>query len=172
MPHQLPLPDAGSHVTLADARRNMLSKSKKGVSCPCCGRLVKLYRRKLHSEMAVFLIRLVKRFENEQRYYSTRELCPAVTKSSTDGSYLVYWDLIEREPMPGENESGGKIGMYRPTKAGREFAHGRSTAESHILMICGECVGFSEKFISIEDALGKKFDYKELMKGKSNGNSE
>lgn len=164
MSEQLTLPTrAVPDKTLAEAIHEMRQKVEDGTRCPCCGRLVKLYRRKLHSEMAAFLCRLVRRYREEPRYYSTRELCPALTKSSTDGSYLVLWDLIEREPIPGQNESGGRAGMYRPTEHGMDFVSGRTTVKSHVLMLCGEPVGFSDDYIHIEAALGDRFNYAELM---------
>jgi len=159
---QLPLPTSAARgISLAQAKREMLAKVEDGAPCPCCGRLVKLYKRKLHSEMAAFLCRLVRKYQHEQRYYSTRELCPALTKSATDGSYLVLWDLIEKEPS--ENHAGGKAGMYRPTIHGQEFVLGYTTVKSHVHLLCGEVIGFSDDYIHIKEALGSRFNYEELM---------
>ena len=154
--------------SLAEAIREMREKIEEGTTCPCCGRFVKLYKRKLHAEMAAFLCRLVARWRREQRYYSTRELCPALTKSATDGSYLVHWGLLEREPIPNRNEAGGKAGMYRPTDRGIAFVEGRITVASHIHILCGEIVGFSLDNIGAREALGDRFSYDELM-GKEDG---
>lgn len=163
MEGQLSLPTyATRDVTLADAKKKMLEQVEEGVSCPCCGRLVKLYRRKLHSEMAAFLCRLSRRYLDEPRFYSTRELCPALTKSATDGSYLVLWDLVEKEAA--ENGSGGKAGMYRPTEHGLDFVFGRTTVKSHVFILCGDPVGFSNDYVHIKTVLGSKFSYDELMR--------
>jgi len=166
MNDQIQLPAfAAPSKSLADAIRGMREKIEEGTTCPCCGRLVKLYHRKFHSEMAAFLCRLVRRYENEPRYYSTRELCPALTKSATDGSYLVHWGLVEKEPIPGRNSSGGKAGMYRPTREGIAFANRHGLATSHLSILCGDVIGHSKKMISIDQALGDRFDYDELMGG-------
>jgi hypothetical protein len=148
-------------LSLADAIREMQERVEEGTSCPCCGRFVKLYRRKFHAEMAAFLCRLVRCWKTEPRYYSTRELCPALTKSATDGSYLVQWGLIEREMH--QNRSGGKAGMYRPTEAGLAFVAGHLLVPSHIHILCSEVLGFSDDHIDIIGALGDHFNYDELM---------
>jgi hypothetical protein len=164
MNDQLALPAfAAPSKSLAEAIREMREKVEEGAPCPCCGRLVKLYHRKLHSEMAAFLCRLVARWKAEPRYYSTRELCPALTKSATDGSYLVLWGLVEREPIPERNDGGGRAGMYRPTARGIEFAEGRLSVQSHVDILCGEVVGFCAGFVDVHGALGDRFSYDELM---------
>lgn len=153
-------------VTLAEARDDLFRTVRteiKGTECPCCGRLVKVYRRKLHTEMAAFLCRLVRHYQSERRYYSTREMCPALTKASTDGSYLTHWGLVRREPSRSENESGGRAGLYAPTEMGIEFVHRRCTVPARVHLLCGEVVGWGNEHISIEKALGDKFDYHQLM---------
>lgn len=151
-------------TTLGMARERMLlGKHLLNNFCPCCHQRVKLYRRRLHSEMALFLIKLVKAYQAEQRGYSTRELLPATSKSSTDGAFLTRWDLVEGEPSM--NSSGAKKGIYRPTRKGIEFAQGRISVPSHVHILCGKTVGFSEAPIYISQCLGRRFNYAELMHG-------
>lgn len=149
-------------TTLGMARERMLlGKHLLNNFCPCCHQRVKLYKRRLHSEMALFLIKLVKAYQTEQRGYSTRELLPAISKSSTDGAFLTRWGLVEGEPSM--NSSGAKKGIYRPTRKGIEFAQGRISVPSHVHILCGKTVGFSEAPIYISQCLGRKFNYAELM---------
>ncbi|MEN6368544.1 MAG: hypothetical protein ABFD77_02465, partial [Thermotogota bacterium] len=148
---------------LLEAISETREKTAKGTTCPCCGRFVKLYKRKLHAEMAAFLCRLVRKWRQEPRYYSTRELCPALTKSATDGSYLVLWGLIERDPIPYRNRRGGNAGMYAPSARGIDFVEGTLFVPFRAHILCGELVGFSAEQISIRQALGDKFNYDELM---------
>lgn len=151
-------------ATLAQARERMLQgKDLLNNFCPCCHQLVKLYRRKLHTEMALFLIKLVKAYQKSPRWYSTRELLPATAKSATDGAYLTRWGLVEK--LPSMNSSGGKAGMYRPTSKGIEFALGQDFVPSHVHILCGKVVGFSETVTNIQQCLGRKFNYSELMLG-------
>jgi len=107
----------------------------------------------------------VARYQRAPRYFSTRELCPAQGKSSTDGSYLVLWDLVEKEPSENKNASGGRAGMYRPTQHGIDFVHRRTSVKSHVFMLSGNPVGFSERWIDIDEALGSRFNYQKLMEG-------
>jgi len=147
--------------TLKSAREKMLSRIERGTKCPCCGRFVKIYKRKLHQEMAIFLIKLVAAYLYKKRYYSTRELLPDAVKAATDGAYLVHWDLVERQP--GKNLAGAKAGMYRPTEKGIDFVKNVFMVPSHLHMLCGEPVGFSNDLCSINDCLGDDFNYDDLM---------
>jgi len=137
--------------------------AEQGLDCPCCGRYVKLYKRKLHSEMATFLMQLVRQYNNVPRWYSTRELIISARKASTDGSYLVHWGLIERKQST--NSSGDSCGMYKPTKLGIRFAQNQVSVPSHLHMVCGEVAGFSENHIYIEDCLETPFEFAQLMGG-------
>lgn len=133
----------------------------EGCLCPLCERLVKIYRRPLHSEMALFLIKLVKRYQQHPRWYSTKELVPSVTKASSDGVYLQHWGLIEKSDDT--NRGNAPCGLYRPTTEGIEFVHMNRRVPSHVHLLRNNRIGMSDKKIYITEALGKKFDYKELM---------
>lgn len=137
--------------------------AEQGLDCPCCGRYVKLYKRKLHNEMATFLMQLVQQYRSKPRWYSTRELVTSARKASTDGSYLVHWGLIERKSS--QNSSGGSCGMYRPTKLGIKFSQNKVSVPSHLHMICGEVAGFSPEHIYIKDCLESPFEFAQLMGG-------
>ena len=150
-----------SGQTLQDAQLEMLTGVEKGTDCPCCGQLVKLYRRRLHAEMAVFLCKLVKRYDEYPRFYSTREIIGGGPKSSTDGAYLTRWGLVEKEKA--ENHAGGKAGKYKPTGKGLTFASDRASVASHVFLLCGKVVGFSDTTVTIQECLGAKFSYSELM---------
>jgi len=136
---------------------------EQGIDCPCCGRYVKLYKRKLHNEMATFLMQLVRQYKSEPRWYSTRELVTSARKASTDGSYLVHWGLIERKSS--KNSSGATCGMYRPTKLGIKFSQNKVSVPSHLHMICGEVAGFGPDHIYIKDCLESPFEFAQLMGG-------
>lgn len=153
----------GEESTVKEAQDYVKEYAEDGVYCPCCERLVKLYKRKLHSEMAAFLFRLVFAYKTHPRWYSTRELVPGTSKSTTDGSYLVHWDLVQKEPA--KNNSGGKAGSYKPTQRGIDFVMGEVVVPSHIHMLCGELVGYSDDYVTFAECIENKFDYDELMKG-------
>ncbi len=134
---------------------------REGCLCPLCTRLVTIYRRPLHAEMALFLIKLVKAYQKTPRWYSTKELVPSITKASSDGVYLTHWGLIDKSDDT--NRGNAPCGLYRPTTAGIEFTHMNLRVPSHMHLLNKERVGVSDKKIYITEALGKKFNYKDLM---------
>jgi hypothetical protein len=139
------------------ARRRMYRQARNGGAlCPCCGQNVVLRKRKFHCEMALFLIKLVKAYRAEQRWYSTRELIPATTKAATDGAYLTHWGLLERKDS--------SPGFYRPTLEGMAFVDGSIKVPARIHILCGNVVGFSSKQIDIKWALSGRFSYEEMMR--------
>lgn len=136
--------------------------SGEELRCPCCERMVRVYRRKLHSEMARFLLQLVSLYRKYPRYYSMREIMPRDNKASSDGTYLVHWGLIEK--ADGTNTAMAPAGTYRPTELGLRFAHEVEAVPSHVHLLNNKPIGWSDKQITIRKALGSKFNYDELMK--------
>lgn len=135
---------------------------KHGLRCPCCSRLVKVYPRILNSEMAWFLLLLVKAYNKYPRFYSMRDLMPKEHKATSEGPYLIHWGLIEKSD--GHNSAMAPAGTYRPTEKGLRFAHGLERVPSHAHIIPpNTLVRWSDKTTDIKKALGKKFNYEELM---------
>lgn len=161
MAEQMSLPTvAAPSISLADAIRQMRSEVKDGTNCPCCGRLVKLYKRKLSAEMVVFLIALCREFEGD--YLDIRTLRTWKYQRG-DYAYLAHWGLVEQKPgnEPGKRGSA----HWKPMPKAFLFLRRRGLAPSHIHMLCGQFLGFSEELVSVDDALGQKFNYDELMGG-------
>ena len=151
-------------TTLAEAKKVVRDGLKSGITCPCCGRLCKLYPRKLHKEMATFLIQLVRAAEHDDGWIHIRNLLPASPKASTDGSYLTHWGLLETKPSdPGEKSDG----FYRPTDKGKRFVQGKVRVPSHAYIFSGRCYHFSDEQVSITEALGQPFNYREMMDDRS-----
>lgn len=141
-----------------DQWERVKAQADKGISCPCCGRLVKRYRRKLHTEMALFMLRLYHMDQRyPQQYHATKVLIPATCKASTDGAYLHHWGLAE--------SIDGKSGYYRITPKGIDFVLGNITVPEKIVLLCGEFEGLEGKQITIHQALSNKFNYAQLMSG-------
>ena len=150
--------------TLKEAQDYIAENSEVGVSCPCCGRFVKLYKRKIHTEMAVFLVKLYKAAlaGGKHKAYSTRELINTETKASTDGAYLTRWGLITKASE--EATASGNVGRYRITSKGLNFVSGIIQVPKRVHILCGETIGFSAEMVFIWDCLGDKFDYDEIMR--------
>jgi hypothetical protein len=152
----------GELVTLADARRFILAGREDGVQCPCCRRLVRVYKRKLNGGMAVALCRLVVLYQERQEAVHVRELFDPSSK--LDFSQLRFWGLAVTLPKE-EGQHGRRSGYWEPTTKGIDFVYGRASAPSHRIHVPGteETLAWETKQVHIGDVLPDGFDYDELM---------
>jgi hypothetical protein len=147
--------------TLAQARHEVRAKWRDGMDCPCCGQLVKLYRRKIDGHGARFLIWLVRSWNAKPGWYNRLE-APTFGQAVSGGAYALphYWDLMEQQP----NETNPRLpasrsGIWRPTKRGLLFAKNLLTLPKYALVFNGQCYGFEGEDVSISDALPEWFDF-------------
>ncbi len=88
------------------------------------------------------------------------------TQGFTSGEHakLTYWGLLERntELRP---DGSKRNGYYRLTEKGEEFILDRIRLTSHIVLYNDRLLRLKSKKpdISIIDALGKTFNYRQLM---------
>ena len=136
----------------------------KGVYCPHCGQWAKKYRKVMGSPTARFLIKLYTAQQNHERFYTTRDLYPRDNKASTEGVTARFWGLIE--VVDATNSGGAPVGSYRLTDKGRRFVMGAEHVPSHAYTYNGELLGLDGNMVGIYDALGKKFNYDDLMAGR------
>ncbi len=152
-------------MTLEEARAIVREKAEEagGTVCPCCDKLVKVYRRKLHTEMALFLFKLFRKHQIYPRFYSMREIFPSSNKAASDGSYLPHWQLVEKSDTV--NNADAPAGLYRMTDLGVRFVHNQEYVPSHVHLLNNKVVGWSDKKLNVEQSLGNKFNYSELLYG-------
>jgi hypothetical protein len=149
-------------ATLEEAKQFLRNNWKDGVVCPCCTQMVKRYRRKFNSGMArgiIFAYKLDKVLPDQ--YFHSNTINKLANGQDIEFSKLRYWGLVEQ--MPNENEKKKHSGMWRITDKGRQFAKGQIDIESHVLLFKKKLYGFDGDKINIREALGKHFDYPELM---------
>lgn len=135
----------------------------KGYNCPCCGQLCKRYYRKLNCNQAMTMIALFRkkkfgfvRIEEFLRVHGYPR--------SGDFPYLVHWKLLEK--MEGKRTDGSnRNGFYKLTDKGRQFVMEQIKVPQTLIYYNGKCEGFEGKEVGIREALGKKFDYRELLEG-------
>lgn len=138
----------------------------KGITCTHCGRLAKMYRKKLGAPIARFLILLynVSARGEHGAYHKTRELYPRDNKSSTEGVCARFWGLIE--VADATNSAGAPVGTFRLTDLGRRFVNGLEFLPMYVRTYNNEQLGPPEgPLTNIKESLGKKFVYSDLMKG-------
>jgi len=151
---------------LSEAREDLHGRLRAGeaLTCPCCDQYCKVYRRKLNSSMARYLIEIVKEFQmTAGAWVRVPELHVYKSESQRgDYAYLTHWGFIEQkrnENDPTRKESG----LWRPTESGIAFAFRRLSAPRHVYLYDNQLLKVSDETIDIEESLGVKFDYSELM---------
>ena len=131
--------------------------------CSCCGGRTKIYRRKLNSGMARVLVELYHR--RGDWVHLARAIPNIVATTHSDHAKLEHWGLVTSKPSP-NTECKRDSGFWRITDEGCEFTTRRSRLPSHIFVAPGNVLlGFEDTTVDIVDALGKHFDYYELMRG-------
>jgi hypothetical protein len=156
------------HLSISAARDVVKKAAKKGVVCPCCSRLVKVYRRKIHAEMVLWLIGLYKLCSANDGYYTTVDIARSQNSKylkvgGTDGTFLIHWGLIEK--IPATNRGGAPARSYKITKKGIDFVDGKINIWKWVELLNGELMDVSTEGTDIHQALGSKFNYNELMNG-------
>ena len=147
-------------MKLRDARRELRKLVDEGHECPCCRQFVKAYKRKVHASMAAGLIRAYKHAGTEFSYLPDT----LSHRQNADFAKLAYWLLIEAEE--GTREDGSKrTGRWRVTPFGEMFVLNRETIPKTARVYNKRCLSLSGEQVTIKDALGKTFNYEELMRG-------
>ena len=150
---------------LDEARKQVEEGMAKGITCPCCGQLCKLYKRKLNAGMAKALLWLVRwHIKNGWgAWVHVNNSCDRATlKTAGDVAKLRYWHFIEAKAN--EDTKKRTSGIWKMTQKGRDFVLGKITAPGHVRVYNQQVMGFSDVQITFREALGDHFDYEELMK--------
>lgn len=149
--------DLKDGCTLEEAKQWLRARFEDGANCPCCKQTVKLYPRKLNSNMAVFLVSLVRLWKRENRPIKYKEC----SFHGRDYSYLHLWDLARtaRSDDPAKRMSG----MWEPTQKGIDFVEQKIEVPSHAYCYNGKLIRLSDTKTNIIESLGQDFNYAELM---------
>jgi hypothetical protein len=166
-------PSAGklfNGTTVEEAKAWVQLNMRYGVTCPCCGQLAKVYRRSLHSTMALALIMLYHHFKQHprDRWVHVNAFLVKVRRHSSiaggDAVKLRFWELLEREKSE-RDDGSDRVGRYRITDLGEKFVEGGVAVPKYAYTYNQLLLRMSEQTITIQQALGKKFNYSELMRG-------
>jgi hypothetical protein len=161
--------------SLEDARQWLRERAYKGADCPCCKQFAKVYRRKITSSMAYAAILIYRHFSNGATdewlhvpsFLNSVGLKPRVAAAIRgDWAKLEHWGMLE--PQPGVRDDGStRTGYYRITPMGRAFVERRLRVKKYIYIYNGMALAkpVSDELVDIDEALGEKFSYQELMRG-------
>jgi hypothetical protein len=86
-----------------------------------------------------------------------------IADKTGDLAKLRYWSLIEEDPA--KREDGGRAGWWKVTDLGEAFVRRTIKVPKHALIFNGRLqrLDDSSGYVTVIDALGKKFDWSELM---------
>lgn len=136
-----------------------MNAAHDGAECPCCGQLVKVYRRKLYSAMAYALLLIHRSREGKEDpwvHVPTLLNGHGTVARGGDFAKLVHWDLLEAHAKAN--------GFYQMTDKGVQFIECRIAVPVAVYIYNGARLDWdSSEMITVVDALGEKFNYEELM---------
>lgn len=146
---------------LGEAKEWLRERVDEGERCPLCTQFSKVYRRSIHGTMARTLVLAYR--EHELDWFHLATLTKTTGRGGEEGK-LRYWGLLEEESA--RREDGGRSGWWRVTERGREFVLGNVVVPKYALVYDGRLMSLDgDEMIDIRAALGKRFDYSELMWG-------
>jgi hypothetical protein len=139
--------------------------------CPCCRQLVKIYRRKMDVAKAMAIILFYQTWPAPGGEYTH---VPTFLKNggprhqevlrSREWQRLADWDLLEHQP--GLRDDGSKLtGYYRLTAQGVQFAKNELSVPESLTKYEGRTLKKAARLVSIDQVLGVKFNYRDLMAG-------
>ena len=142
---------------LSEAKQHLRDGFEAGTECPCCGRFVKAYKRKLNSGMAPALILIYKLTKNKNYVHIQNEFVYYKLRATTmDYAYAEKWKLIEAD--------SDQNGYWRITQLGKSFVLNQIDLPEYCLVYNGNVYKWADDKIGIKTALTISFDYSELMK--------
>jgi hypothetical protein len=134
---------------------------KRGTKCRACTQTVALRRRAFNAGMARALIVMYR--EHGRAFQKKTETLRGVGSAARDEGQLRYWGLLEEEKSV--RPDGGRKGVWRVTEKGEAFIQCRVRVHSHAYTFNSQCFGLDGDMITIREALGKKFNLEELLRG-------
>lgn len=162
---------AVSRTQVVKEIRDQLKQEREkpgGVRCPCCDQFVKLYRRTLNSGMArslIWLVRYCEGMSEDARKFSpwvdVPKVAPRDVIASREFGKLEHWGLVKQAVNTSTKQQCS--GFWMPTERGVDFVHARILVPARVFLYDNKIEGWSEDTISIQEALGMKFDYTDLM---------
>jgi len=136
-------------MTLGEARSLMGEAIFEGQVCPCCTRMAKVYKRKIHKAMATSLIDLYK-MNGAHKFVHWSKI-----SNNGDFAMLRHWNMIEEE-----SDGAGK---WKITPEGKGFLK-NNYVPKYAIVYDGDFIGLeNSELVSINDCLGNEFNLEELM---------
>lgn len=149
--------------SISEAKSFLKNNFEKGVICPCCQQVVKLYRRRAHSKMTRDLINLYRislKHKNREFFHVTEFI---QTKAGNELARFATYGLIEEMPKDKEDTKRRTSGYWKINSKGIDFVLGKIKIPKYFFMFNATLYGFSDEKVTVNECLGKGFNYGELM---------
>lgn len=140
---------------LGVARAQLRQCVDEGAHCPCCTQFAKVYKRSINSTMARCLITIWRAAPFDFVHV------PSLPGDTHEVSQLAWWGLVEEELKV--RLDGGRAGWWRITEHGKRWLHGSATVPRYARIYDHRLLNLVGDPITAEDALGTKFDLRQLM---------
>jgi hypothetical protein len=150
--------EGGEALEPEDTKAFLRANYEKGCRCPACDQHVKLYKRPLGAGMARSLILISKGPKIDAGGWVDIK---SIDVRGGDYAKLRYWGLIEQRANDDEKKKDS--GLWRVTQKGLKFINDQVRVPSHAHVYNDKVRAFSDVDVNIRQALGKSFDYSELM---------
>ena len=153
---------------LTEAKNYIKENFDKGSNCPCCNQFVKQYYFSISSGQIIGLINLYHLDKkNPGKYFKIREI-ENYKEGFAGGSFAKtkHWGLAN--DMINEDTGKRTSGLWAITEQGKAFVEGKIKIPLKVKLYNKKAYGFDGVEVSVKTALGKKFDYSELMNNNTN----
>lgn len=159
-------------TSLEQAQEWLRARLDDGAKCPCCKQHAKIYKRKLNSGMAASLIAFAKVtlqmtpkdgwLKVPDDFVSTSTVLKVL--KNREYNKLRYWKLLEAHATDQSLDADTPYtGMWRITELGLQFARGEVEVPKCVFVYDNRKLRASQETTTIQEALGSKFNYVELM---------
>jgi hypothetical protein len=148
-------------------------KSGQTVLCECCGKVAKLYKRKLTPSHCVALLRVYFHYKHSPEvndvldYFEYKKLFSGEYAAlQTHFLQLAYWDLIEAKGRLDEHGNFIREGnLYRISEQGIKYAQRERGIPKEVQLYNGKVYAHNiERFVTIDDVLEESgFKYNEFL---------
>jgi len=162
--------EAAMQTSADNIREKVMASLDEGLDCPSCDQYARRYTRKLNSGMARALIMFF-RLSHDPKYviangwigvgrdHMTKDML--MTLHQNEFHKLRWWGLIEQQYD--DRIEGHRSEFWRLTELGSLFTLSNASVPARALDYNKECEGLVGESITIQEALGARFDYQELM---------
>lgn len=155
------------NAPLRDAKTLMAEKIIDGTQCPCCTQHAQIYTYRLYATSAMALIKLynLDKF-NDAGEFHVKDFAEAtgLHPRASHFAELRFWELVQKSDRKADKTQKSS-GYWSITDKGKAFVEGRIKVKESIRIFNNDFYGFSGDPITIEQALGNKFDYQQAMNG-------